>query len=523
MGKWSAPSFQLPVASKWRRHPPARAANCQPPTGNWQSARAFTLTELMIAIALVIILAVGVAQVFQMTSQTVSSGQALQTLTRDARAAESVFSNDIQSMVTHTDQPALIIWSQRHGAFLNEHDRLSDEDGDPMTIDLNEDGVINAYGERLSAAIYGRRNHRVDILAFFTSNFYRRQTPENNSGTLLPPVDATANEAFIWYGHLLPVGQNERLGLPQGYAAEWRLGRQAILLDPNASGASVLSANALLNVSSSAFNDLRRSRYDVANATIRQIAAAILNNPDWWREGLIFRLQANPYPQAPYTADDIAQATPIFLNHCTSFIVEYAGDFLDQLDKGDPRIQGATLEEQAAQWGAPVGTYNSIAGSDGQIDFLYHPARSPDAVKQIRWYGLPRDTNSDVQGGSGKQDGAIFSTDVIPLRDLWVLANDALVSKGMPPVGDHAPFERNPQEIWNEVRWVENKITEGTTPADGYANPDQGMQPNEVYYCAWGPTDRKPMLLRITLIMHDPNSRLPDGQTFQYVLKVPGN
>src|SRR5690606_2162331 len=128
MGKWSAPSFQLPVASKWRRHPPARAANCQPPTGNWQSARAFTLTELMIAIALVIILAVGVAQVFQMTSQTVSSGQALQPLTRDARAAESVFSNDIQSMVTHTDQPALIIWSQRNEAFLNEHDRLSDED-----------------------------------------------------------------------------------------------------------------------------------------------------------------------------------------------------------------------------------------------------------------------------------------------------------------------------------------------------------------------------------------------------------
>lgn len=480
---------------------------------------AFTLTEVIIAIALVVILVIGVAQVFQMTSQTVSSGQALQILTRDARAAEATLSADVQSMVSHTDQPALIIWNQRHAAFLDANHEAADPDRDPMTLDTELPVTP------IPPAIYNDRNHRVDILAFFTSNFYRRQTP-GTSGASLLPLDETANQAFIWYGHLLtpdaPNVPGTWIGVPGGYAREWILGRQAILLNPD-SLRDYADWEALVNLSHGDFERyIRTSRFDVAKGSIRDITNRVLNQAGWWREGLLFRFQANPNPPIPYTPEGIAQTTPIFLNNVTSIIVEYAGDFLNQLDKDDPRIM-APPGEAHLQWGAPVGTYNSQMGSDGQIDFVYHPAQSPDAVKQIRWYGLPRDVNSDLAGEAGQVDGAIFSTDVIPLRDLWVLADDALVAQGFPSVGRRAPFERDPSEVYPGLKMVQNRITEGSTPNNGYAHPTQGMQADEAYFCAWGPNDRKPMLIRITLVMHDPQGRLPEGQTFQYILRVPGS
>lgn len=490
----------------------------------------FTLTEVMIAVALVLVLIVGVAQIFQMTSTTVSSGQALQALTRDARAAEATLSNDVQSMVTHTDQPALIIWNQRHAEFLDANHEAGEFAFERAPNDYFEEQrrilTIDSGGTpvRVPPAIYNERNHRVDILGFFTSNFYRRQTP-GTTGASLMPLDQTANEAFVWYGHLLtPDAQDVPgtwIGVPGGYARHWILGRQAILLNPDATDSA--DWQALVDVDRADFrNFIRTSRYDVARGSIRDITARVINqianNNDWWNQGFLFRLQANPHPEAPFTPEGVAQTTPIFLVNVTSIVVEYAGDFLYQLDKDDWQYG-----DDPSAWGAPVGTYNSIVGSDGKIDFVYHPAGSSDAVKQIRWYGLPRDVNSDVAGEAGKPDGAIFSTDVIPLRDLWVLADNALVAQGMPSVGRHAPFEREPADVYPGLRGVLNRITEGTTPNNGYANATDGMQPDEAYYCAWGPNDRKPMLIRITLVMHDPQGRLPEGQTFQYVLRVPGS
>ena len=51
-----------------------------------QPRRAFTLIEVMISIALVLILVLGINQVFKLTSDTVGAGQALASKARDYRA-----------------------------------------------------------------------------------------------------------------------------------------------------------------------------------------------------------------------------------------------------------------------------------------------------------------------------------------------------------------------------------------------------------------------------------------------------
>jgi hypothetical protein len=54
-------------------------------------------------------------------------------------------------------------------------------------------------------------------------------------------------------------------------------------------------------------------------------------------------------------------------------------------------------------------------------------------------------------------------------------------------------------------------------------NNTNGMQPTEFYQCAWGPYEMnmRPTMIRITVTLDDPNSRLAEGQTFQYVFKLP--
>ena len=40
-------------------------------------------------------------------------------------------------------------------------------------------------------------------------------------------------------------------------------------------------------------------------------------------------------------------------------------------------------------------------------------------------------------------------------------------------------------------------------------------------YLRWGPTDPKPKMIRILMTIDDPNGKLTDGQTFEYVFTLP--
>src|SRR5687767_14276615 len=232
--------------------------------------RAFTLIELMVSVAIVLILILAVHQVFRLTSDTIGAGQALGSKVRDYRAVQAVLRNDISMATaplaaggaTLDDGPLLLIRSARMTMFRSRGDQLADSDGDPSTVDIDADNVegeAGVPGEVARTTDLSDRSHRLDRLMFFTRGLFRRQTGGSVASGGSGPFQAemSSPEAFVWYGHLgLPdhgaavsdprrfasrrPGERVPPGAPAGqpqpgnplnyYAADWALGRVAITL-----------------------------------------------------------------------------------------------------------------------------------------------------------------------------------------------------------------------------------------------------------------------------------------------------
>ena len=71
----------------------------------------------MISIALVLLLMLGINQVFKVTGEAVGTNSAISTGVRDSRAAQNAFGRDIAAWAP--DSPAIIIRSERVSAFRN--------------------------------------------------------------------------------------------------------------------------------------------------------------------------------------------------------------------------------------------------------------------------------------------------------------------------------------------------------------------------------------------------------------------
>jgi hypothetical protein len=315
------------------------------------------------------------------------------------------------------------------------------------------------------------------------------------------------------------------------------------------------------------------SRYDVANTSIAEYRNILkqyieemsrqrtLGTPftvDWWDPLMAgVRFYANPFitkPLTPSTTDpnlQAAQLAPCFLKGCSQFIVEYAGDFLNQ----NPTT------------GAVINTY--VDGpTDGQVDFVI----DQNGNRQIRWYGLPRAVPNagsiPLQTTDNTQNNPLGATpyianaqNVYPLADIW--ATDPNIT-GFPTVGalSFAPFEKISQTVpgasaptsppvnWptggtaRQLNWYPPYQSAGTplqppwptptgtvfyqrpsgtnylTPIPPSGGPNSALTEGEYYTCAWGPYDRKPLMIRITITMEDPNNHLANGQTYQFVFRL---
>src|SRR4051812_27541433 len=97
---------------------------------------AFTLIELMISIALVVILMLGITKVFSLTSQTASATNQMSSSVRDARATQAVLFQDMSNAVTE-NAPSMILRSMTMPAFRSRLDNDSDRDGLPLTSDVD--------------------------------------------------------------------------------------------------------------------------------------------------------------------------------------------------------------------------------------------------------------------------------------------------------------------------------------------------------------------------------------------------
>lgn len=532
---------------------------------------AFTLIELLVSIGLVLIIILGVNAVFKMASDTVGTGMALGAADRANRSAQTVFVNDVRTGL-FVDGPMLLIRSERIAAFRYRADEFADRDGNPLSQDFNNDNDENDGGEVATSLIYNNRNHRIDRVAFFASDMYLRQTgTDRASGTSFVDPGSSA-EAFIWYGHLAQPdfsggtgprfphrapGETPKLRNANNYfATDWILGRSVILLNdqldadppvmptplPNYIEADVWpptspppAARRLLPLRPSAaakdpdsagvIDTLLTSRYDLAATSVNEFKQRLVYDigangvkgtaggatEAWWEilagkstpggppieAGA--RFQGYTYPSKPLNGYGLARTVPVFVPGCTQFIVEYAGDYLNQ----DPTT------------GNISGTYlNGPGSTDGQIDYVIQSerpvGRPPQKVRRMRWYGMPR--NSDVSndragpviiGGLAATAEHNLLSDVVPLRD-------ALASAGVSTLPDDF-FEH----------FVNLPL------GNAYHGPIGSPAQSPNYYAAWGPSDlaagsaTRPKMLRITMTVDEPNGRMAEGQSYEYIMDLP--
>jgi prepilin-type N-terminal cleavage/methylation domain-containing protein len=235
----------------------------------------FTLIEVMISVAIVLVLMLGINYVFSTSAKTISIGMAATGVNREIRGARKVFEKDFANAVSAEEMPALIIHNEIVYAWKDKQDKLTDADNDPTTYDVDGEpgdeidmspntdatGLDPSKWSPTTPAPYGNlpgvlnsRRHRVDRISFFVRNSndpYKRQT--GNSATYVSTI--TSPEAWIQYGLLRLADNNGVTYWKPGargdqnagaypdeagnqnnfFTTQWTLGRKVMLLvgDPS--------------------------------------------------------------------------------------------------------------------------------------------------------------------------------------------------------------------------------------------------------------------------------------------------
>jgi prepilin-type N-terminal cleavage/methylation domain-containing protein len=496
-----------------------------------RSRGGFTLVEVMISLALVLLLMYGVSQVFKMSSDAVGANQAVSTMVRAQRSAQSVLAEDWRSCAT--DSPLFLISSAIGYAgpansqswvtgFRNVQEQRNNGNDDPTFFDDSTHKFL-ALGS-------SDRVPRLDRLGFFARGSYRRQsTPDDPTKPL-----ATSGEAYIWLGHLAVDNGTKRTDPENQFAADRILGRMAVLMrDGSTAGSNVFppvvgqggNSNAYLwpfaydTGSQSVYSDLASLSMDQfrlrANAAFDASSSKIIN--DWYAPmeiggGKALRYWCNPTVTHPVTAEVLSSKVPIFVPNCTQFIVEYAGDYLNQ----DPQTglpkhgMGQNLQTNGGQFDATTFDVADAVNeqpkdvndplivhgtTDGQIDYVLDKSLDQSSgkndsskwVRRIRWYGLPRDIDGD---------GLIGRDDVVPLAEVL------------------RSFQIQVNGARTQASW--EKILPPDPPAKGYQDLDSNLATKFLYTCAWH--NSAPPMIRILIKIGDPTGKLQDGQWYEYVL-----
>ncbi len=526
----------------------------------------------MISIALVLLLILGVNQIFTYTTQAVGAGQAVSAAIRDSRAAQSQFDSDFGAMVSPgggiNDSASLVISSMALYGFRDAVDLKSDRDGIASTIDLNNnkiEGEQNVPGEIIPSYRYNYRNHRMDVLSFFARNLYHRQT--GNPGVFVDNM--AGQEAWIWYGHLwLPSNTGYYLadgvtptypgfGNPaqnpnNSFATQLVLGRVAILLNeknsatatqnpngisdptqvpqwfydrvstPTAADLSPLTYGSTLNTNGAPSNNTSDpGSYTGANLLYGgrvDLASTSISNFRQKMQNVIAAGSTNPYYYWWDTMMDgngyasRFQCNPFVAKPMQAVDMAHASPyFLGGCSQFIVEYAGDYLVQDNTTTDTSYGQVQK-AGQDGQIDYILIGTGAQQR-KQIIWYGQPRNT-------SGLAGLNLGNGDVAPL-DTWIraygLTNPYSFEKVLPVYGSAQSVDPSTLQAGPGRATYSSTFISPTNPI------------NAQYLCAWScgapsgspPADVKPKLIRITLTLDDPTGRLPEGQTYQYVYAVP--
>jgi prepilin-type N-terminal cleavage/methylation domain-containing protein len=528
--------------------------------------RAFTLVEVLIAVAIALLLIVGISQIFAIAQRTTSMGTALLSATAADRSLQNTLNRDFHAIVPISDPqfPGFVIASYSAAMFRNKADYdSSTNQPDPTDFGPNFTNPTAPYSQAFSTNF---RIHRLDRLCFFARDFFHRQSadaPSLSSST-------TSNEGFIWYGHLAlpnnpaitnwdsknpgdataPGASWFNPGVPaittpindnNQYASQMILGRQVMLLaqptgptpaesgfilsntpgapyplalDPN-NGAKAFISQTDQSASGPFSVPLYCSRYDLCYSTIANWNLLISNSSNfptttWWEQlsGLRFKGATS----GDIEADQRYYANPYPTKQDPATIPLPVGWNSAAAALTSPIfVRGCSqfIVEFAGDFTTqdPV-TGEVVAGSetaqDGQIDFIIDPVTKQ---RRIRWYGLPRDTGST--NGANQPDGNFDNADVMPVG--MFTHRRRIFEKELPD-------DVNPgQYLWP---FPKNGTTGGGDSAHNFP------MHSKAYVCTWSPDNPlmlayKPKMIRITIAIDDANGRLNSEQTYEYIFTLP--
>jgi hypothetical protein len=249
------------------------------------------------------------------------------------------------------------------------------------------------------------------------------------------------------------------------------------------------------------------------------------------------RFQGSSIPSpTPLTSTDQAGMAPFFQEHVSQFIVEFAGDFLSQNANGDvtDTVPDGQIDWVYATRGDWVPTNNYAIGDYVIYSGNYFQAiqNIPGAAtnvaptnaspwqtaippKQIRWYGMPRDSAGSGQVISSYHSGLMTANelnDVVPLADLW---NLSAANKTRP-----LPYETEtiPSLIAPSIATSATLLGTFNTSYNGDYNQAMTTPAQARYTAVW--RNDVPAMVRILMKVDDPTNAVQDGPWFEYIFKL---
>jgi len=304
------------------------------------NSRAFTMLEMLVAMAATLILVIFLNQIFQSLQAATSMGKGVSVIVQNARTVGPQLTNnrsgDAAKMVGPLQGGFLVVINYVANPPTRPI-RLTSESEQPVAAPLRSDQVMWV------------RDVTTEPIAPNSAYSFNSQSP--------------AAHSRVWFGHGLrtqPDGSDPPLPSgatvpllghagPNQFATDWVLARQELFLDGSLPDPRVvgdgrtyaLGANAGATVSYQVNPTgagpllLYRGLTDLASTDLAELTGAggVLVSPSKAAYANIYaytfaqhRLRINPQPIS-YESWRIAQKHPVFADRCVSFAVQFAGDY----------------------------------------------------------------------------------------------------------------------------------------------------------------------------------------------------
>lgn len=453
--------------------------------------RGFTLTELLIATVILLIIVIATSRIFGTASKVAGIGEATANVLQEAAAIEQQIRQDFARL--------------DYGGFfaIQSHAVSNDVNASGVLLDPNRPLSVTFRSDQLIFFVSGIQN---------TRNFTLSGNP-NDFGEYANSRQQQSTSARIYYGHAyqLPgaaVGQDpdptwnwqpwrsglipmvDRAGAPAGNfnvpllrPTQWLLSRQAILLADDGGDAEDFFGlqNSAPKIASP---DVRRGRVDIAAASLSDIRQEILNLGAWVDQSVGIS-SAFFYPRAEreppveigdldnpnfVRREDFALTSHVIGTGCSEFIVDWTyrdndGAFVDEKGIG-------ILPTFAQPW-------FGLDDPSRNVFTLRRYFNDPDSIEQLLM-DFQQDTRQWIKIGNTQ------------------LINENAIER---PVFSGGGVVRY-RAIFGYNR------DEPRDAAGDFGELDTGYTP-------W------PSAVRITMRLHDPKGRLENGRLYQFVVELP--